>query len=90
MATKHVKDETKTLRQVANEIADVSKEVGLVQSQADFLRTVDMSEAAGYRKPGTIRAIQLDPNGGDWVAEDAAGHRWLITNAVFIENYVRV
>lgn len=53
------------------------------------LGAVDMTGAATYRKVGPIKAVQLDPNGGDWVAEDEKGQRWLITNQVFLENYAR-
>lgn len=64
-------------------------QAALTKTLADTLAQVDMTGAGCYRKVGEIRAVQLDPNGGDWVAEDARGQRWLITNAVFIENYAR-
>lgn len=54
------------------------------------LAAVDMSRAGTYRKPHTIRAVQLGKEGGDWVAEDSRGQRWLITNDVFLQNYTRV
>lgn len=69
--------------------SDDGKEFRSAPVDAPDLATVDMSAAQTYRKPGTIRAVQLDPEGGDWVAEDAKGQRWLITNDVFLQNYTR-
>lgn len=88
MATKLNKDGSDA-KKTAQEVA-LDNQLAAASPPKLDLHAVDMSAAGTYRKPHTIRAVQLGKDGGDWVAEDARGNRWVITNEVFMENYSRV